>query len=47
MVGNSVKKRYCLYDPETGATVECTEKYLFQWIARGFKVKSIKIDKDK
>lgn len=37
-------KIYIMLNKENGAKVECTEKFLPQWLARGFEVDSIKLD---
>ncbi|WP_179089084.1 hypothetical protein [Paenibacillus odorifer] len=38
-------KIYILYNKETDAQIKCTEKYLDQWISRGFDVESIDLDR--
>ena len=42
MVENT-SKVYVLENKVTQATIECTEKYLMQWLARGFEVIEIKL----
>jgi hypothetical protein len=37
------KTIYFLENKNTGATMECTEKYLTQWLARGFEVVEIRL----
>jgi hypothetical protein len=38
----SNEKIYIMYNKNTDATIECTQKYLMQWIARGFEVVEIR-----
>lgn len=33
---------YVMYNKDTGATIECTKKFMMQWMARGFEVIEIK-----
>lgn len=40
MENNTIKK-YVLVNEDTDAIVECTEKYLVQWISRGFHISKI------
>ncbi|MGG1658585.1 hypothetical protein [Brevibacillus sp. NRS-1366] len=35
-------KIYIMIYKENGAKVECTEKFLIEWFARGFEVESIR-----
>lgn len=35
-------KKYTMYNKEKGITITCTEKFVMDWIARGFEVKEIK-----
>ncbi|MFI2856935.1 hypothetical protein ACH6EH_07315 [Paenibacillus sp. JSM ZJ436] len=37
-------KEYTMLHKETGARVQCSEKYVFRWIAEGFEVEEIKLD---
>ncbi|MOA55045.1 hypothetical protein D3C78_1787640 [compost metagenome] len=36
------EKKYVMFNKENGARIECTEKYLTHWLARGFEVEEIK-----
>lgn len=38
-------KIYVVYNKKHNITMECTEKYLNNWLARGFVVKEIKENK--
>lgn len=37
------QKIYTMINKANGATIECTEKFLPQWFARGFEVEEIKL----
>jgi hypothetical protein len=34
-------KKYVMVNKTSGARIECTEKYLLEWITRGFEVEEI------
>jgi hypothetical protein len=38
----SSEKKYVMINKTNGARIECTEKYLASWLARGFEVEEIK-----
>jgi hypothetical protein len=35
-----MEKIYEMVNRESGASIKCSEKYLIQWVARGFEVES-------
>ncbi|AYP68636.1 hypothetical protein EalM132_00124 [Exiguobacterium phage vB_EalM-132] len=34
-------KKYKMISADTGVVIECTEKYVVAWLARGFEVDSV------
>jgi hypothetical protein len=40
----SMEKIYDLVNRENGASTRCSEKYIFQWLARGYEVESFVFD---
>jgi hypothetical protein len=40
----AIDKIYEMVNRESGASIKCSEKYLIQWVARGFEVESFVID---
>jgi len=38
------EKKYVMINRANGARIECTEKYLVSWLARGFEVEEIRYD---
>ncbi|MFB9279402.1 hypothetical protein [Cohnella cellulosilytica] len=38
------EKKYIMVNKANGARIECTEKYLASWLARGFEVEEIRHD---
>ncbi|POR29280.1 hypothetical protein [Paenibacillus polymyxa] len=35
-------KTYIMINHSNGARIECTQKYLFKWIAKGFEIEEIR-----
>jgi len=35
-------KKYVMENSTNGAVIECTERYIVRWLARGFTIKEIK-----
>jgi hypothetical protein len=35
-------KTYVMRNKDNGAVIECTERFLLQWIARGFEIIEVK-----
>lgn len=40
------KKKYVMVSKENGARIVCTEKYVMEWLARGFEVVEIILEND-
>jgi len=38
------EKKYIMINKANGSRIECTEKYLASWLARGFEVEEIRYD---
>lgn len=38
---NKTEKTYTLVHPKNKIEIQCSERYLLQWMSRGFNVKSI------
>jgi len=37
------EKKYIMINKSNGARIECTEKYVATWLAKGFEVEEIKL----
>jgi hypothetical protein len=41
-----VANKYVVFNKETGARLEVTEKYLVYWLAKGFEIEGVVPDED-
>lgn len=39
----SDEKTYVMVNKKTGARIECSEKYMLKWLAKGFDVEEIRL----
>lgn len=46
-MGDNKVKVYVVVNKDNGARVQCTEKYLLEWLAMGFEVEEIILPDDK